>query len=163
MRNFRKIFFGCLAALAGVACLVNAVRYEQISRHQKDEERRRFTIDDPFKSIKDGGSSVRVSDLELLELLSNNAECTENLVSVTFSYLTFRPSDGQNLEKLKNLVSIGFYSCKNVDVVIPKCFGSQVHTISMDTTMLSQESIDMLREARSIDVTMNGRNIREEL
>jgi len=162
MRYSLRLTFGCVAVLFIVYCVLNAIKYERLSRLRKDNETRQLTVLNPFRSVKDGRSSTNISDLELLEMLSDDSDCVENLASVTFSSVSFRDNDGPKLAKLKGLVSIGFYDCKNADRVISDCIGLQVHTMSFDSTRLSYKSIELLRNLASIDVIVGGLHIQVE-
>ena len=162
MQYFLKLVIGCFGVIACAFCVFNAFKYQQLHHRKNEDEVRRVTVLNPFRAVKEGRTTATISDLSLLEMLADDSDCIENLASATFSSVSFRTSDGPKLEMLQNLIFIGFYDCRNVDSVISKCVGSQVHTISLETTPLSQESIEMLRKAGSIDVSINGHDIREK-
>ena len=158
----QKLIVASSAIFIFTSCVVMAVRYEMASMLQKEKELWRLQVEEPFQGVKNGRSSVLISNLALLEMLASDADCAKNLVSITFSSVTFQTSDGPKLAQLKNLESIEFYCCKNADSVIENCVEPQIHTIALDTTPISQGSIDALRKASLIDVMMNGHFIREE-
>ena len=163
MHAIWKAIIGVVGLTVIGVCGVQVVRFERESRRHMQESLRELTTLKPFRTVQSGRASATVSELALLEMLSADTECISNLASVTFASVAFRPSDGPRLSKLSNLVSIGFYDCDNVDAVIANCFGQQVHTISFETTSISKQSFDLLRNATSVKITMNGRSIREDL
>ena len=162
MRAIRNALVGLAALIACGVCGIQAIRFQIESQKQKLESLRELTTLAPFRSVQSGRSSVTISDLALLGMLSDDSECIKNMTSVAFASVAFRPSDSARLSRLTNLVSIGFYDCDNVDLVIASCFGPQVHTIAFEAMLLSKNSVDLLRDATSVDVTMNGRSIRED-
>ncbi len=159
MRTILKSLFGCVGIFFLAYCILNTAKHHRLSQQRAVFEIQRLTIHEPFRLIKEGRSSTAISDLTLLDKLADDADCVRNLASVTFSGVSFRDIDSAKLEELRNLVSIGFYDCKYVDKVISKCMGPQVHSISLDTTRLSPESLELLRKAKSIEVTLDGKNI----
>ena len=154
--------FSLVAIIIFGVSAVQCVRLETESKREKEANARELTVLAPFRSVQAGRSFVTISDLSLLELLSNDASCVTNLSSVTFSSVVFRDSDVSNLIRLENVVSIGFYDCEKVEAIISNGIGRQVHSVAFESMLISQYSMDLLKEMTSIDVTINGRSIRED-
>lgn len=163
MKTVRNAFL-CLLAVFGCFSLLMIVAQDQKKRVQQMENKvKALRVYEPLKLVRDGKSTVTISDLQLLDLLVVDQDCIENLASVTFASVAFRPTDGQKIKTLTNVVSIAFYDCDNVDSIILDCISDNINTILLETTSLSVQSIEMLRAAKSISVFVNGHTIQDLL
>lgn len=117
---------------------------------------------DAFLSVKSGGHSVRVSDLALLPMLANDADCVHNLDDLFFSGLDISSSDAAHISRLKNLRSIGFYDCAGTNAVIAQCAQLQIQSLFFELADVSPSSIALLAKFPALTNIQFEQNLSDE-
>jgi hypothetical protein len=110
---------GCLGVigfLAVVFVLVVWQHRESTLRYMETQraERRQSS----FERVKNGESSVLVTDSKLLPMLANDSECKKIATELVFASLIIDPEDASHIGQLQNVSSLGFYCTEGTREVL---------------------------------------------
>ena len=76
--------------------------------------------------------------------------------------MTLTKEDQSPLQKLKNVNTVGFYCCKNVDAILPVCSSMPLTLIFFELSDVSPESLKALANSSSIVEIVFEQNLTED-
>ena len=116
----------------------------------------------PLTQVKNGSPKVVIHCSELLSELAADSDCRNNLTEVIFASMALKKDDAIALKKLKNVRTLGFYSCRGVDEVLPECVSLTLSQLYLETCPIAAETLASLATSTSIGSIEVDQQLSEE-
>lgn len=107
-------------------------------------------VNQPLADVKNGSNHVSIAHADLLRALAADPECIDHLTDVTFTSMELSRDLQEPLARLKNLETVGFYSCRKVDEVVPVCSSMSLTHVWFETSPVSPEALATLSTSSSL-------------